>query len=202
MKAAQGVVEWLRAIDGYQGRPVVRAALQLEPLVLVRPGELRTAEWADFDLDLAEWHIPAERMKTRQAHLVPLSTQAVTQLRALQSLTGDGRHVFPGTHDQTQPMSDTVVRATWRHLGLAADTLSRYDFRDMARSILSDVLQAPQDLIELQLARADTDSAGRRYSHVTQLAERRVMMQRWADFLDGLRAGGYQIPAPRKQGAA
>ena len=184
----------LRAIDGYQGYFVTKCALRIAPMVFVRPGELRKAEWAEIDLDKAEWNIPAERMKMREPHLVPLSTQAVEVLRELHALTGDGRYVFPGARTNGRPMSDNAILAALRRMGFAKDEMSGHGFRAMARTILDEVLQVRPDFIEHQLAHAVRDPNGRAYNRTAHLEERRKMMQIWADYLDGLKANGVLVP--------
>ncbi len=186
--------ELLRAMDDYQGYFVTKCALRLAPLFFVRPGELRKAEWAEFDLNKAEWNIPAERMKMREPHLVPLSTQAVAILRELHPLTGHGRFIFPGARTNGRPMSDNAVLAALRRMGFAKDEMSGHGFRAMARTILNEVLQVRPDFIEHQLAHAVRDPNGRAYNRTAHLAERRKMMQQWADYLDKLKAGAEVIP--------
>ena len=156
-KAVAGL---LRAIDGYEGYFVTKCALRLAPLFFVRPGELRKAEWSEIDLDKAEWNIPAERMKMREPHLVPLSTQAVLLLRELHALTGSGRYVFPGARTDDRPMSDNAVLAALRRMGFARDEMSGHGFRAMARTILDEVLGVRPDFIEHQLAHAVRDPNG------------------------------------------
>lgn len=177
----------LRAIDGYSGNLVTRSALRLAPLVFVRPGELRQAEWAQIDLAAAEWNIPAERMKSRQPHLVPLSRQAVAILSELQPLTGHRQYVFPGGRSPKRPMSDNAINAALRRMGFDADTMTGHGFRAMARTVLDEVLHFRPDYIEHQLAHAVRDPNGRAYNRTAHLAERRKMMQAWADYLDWLR---------------
>lgn len=184
----------LRAIDGYEGALVTRCALRLAPLLFVRPGELRHAQWAEFDLDKAEWNISAARMKMKQAHLVPLATQAVAILRELESLTGSGRYVFPGARAASRPMSDNAILAALRCMGFAIDEMSGHGFRAMARTILDEVLGVRPDFIEHQLAHAVRDPNGRAYNRTKFLPERRAMMQQWADYLDGLKAGAIVVP--------
>ncbi len=179
----------LRAMDDYQGTFVTKCALRLAPLVFVRPGELRKAEWVEIDLDKAEWNIPSERMKMREPHLVPLSAQAVQILRELYELTGHGRYVFPGARTNGRPMSDNAILAALRRMGFAKDEMSGHGFRAMARTILDEVLQVRPDFIEHQLAHAVRDPNGRAYNRTAHLAERRKMMQQWADYLDKLKAG-------------
>jgi integrase len=183
----KAVAELLRAIDGYQGSLVTKCALRLAPLLFVRPGELRQAEWAEIDLDKAEWNIPAARMKMREAHLVPLPMQAVDILRELQALTGEGRYVFPGARTNGRPMSDNAVLAALRRMGFAKDEMSGHGFRAMARTILDEELGVRIDFIEHQLAHAVRDPNGRAYNRTAHLSERRKMMQLWADYLDKLK---------------
>jgi integrase len=187
--------ELLRVIDGYQGTLIVKCALRLAPLVFLRPGELRKATWTEIDFERAEWNIPAERMKMRQPHLVPLSRQAVEILRELHALTGRGDFVFPGERSRSRPMSDNTVNAALRRLGYDTTTeMTGHGFRAMARTILDEVLGVRPDFIEHQLAHAVRDPNGRAYNRTAHLAERRKMMQQWADYLDGLKAGADVIP--------
>ena len=184
----------LRACDDYQGSFVTKCALRLAPLVFVRPGELRKAEWMEIDLERAEWNIPAERMKMREPHLVPLATQAVAILTELLALTGGGRYVFPGARTNGRPMSDNAILAALRRMGFAKDEMSGHGFRAMARTILDEVLGVRPDFIEHQLAHAVRDPNGRAYNRTAHLVERRKMMQQWADYLDKLKAGADVIP--------
>lgn len=190
----KAIGELLRAIDGYQGYFVTKCALRLAPLVFVRPGELRKAEWVEIDLDKGEWNIPAARMKMREPHLVPLSTQAVEILQELHALTSHGRYVFPGARTNGRPMSDNAVLAALRRMGFAKDEMSGHGFRAMARTILDEVLGVRPDFIEHQLAHAVRDPNGRAYNRTAHLIERRKMMQQWADYLDKLKAGAEVIP--------
>ena len=194
------VGELLRAIDGYTGQPVTLAALKLAPLVFVRPGELRMAEWSEFDLDGAVWRIPGERMKMKAAHIVPLSSQAVTVLRELQLLTGSGHYVFPGIRSASRPMSENTVSAALRRLGYGKDEMTGHGFRSMAASRLNE-MGWNADAIERQLAHAESNKVREAYTHAAQyLDERKRMMQGWADYLDALRAGGDVVPFKRKAG--
>ena len=186
------VAELLRAFDGYQGTLTVCCALKLAPLTFVRPGELRRAKWADFDLDAAEWRFTVT--KTDSAHIVPLAKQAVDILRDLHAVTGTGSYVFPGARSVTRPMSDNAILAAMRRLGIPADEMTGHGFRAMARTILDEVLGFRPDLIEHQLAHAVRDPNGRAYNRTAHLPERRKMMQAWADYLDGLAAGGEVVP--------
>lgn len=180
------VAELLNAIDGYHGSFVVRSALQLAPLVFVRPGELRKAEWSEIDLDAAEWRIPAERMKMRDAHIVPLSTHAVAILKELKPLTEHSRYVFPSIRTTTRPMSDGTINAALRRLGYDSDHHVGHGFRAMASTLLNE-MGWPPDVIERQLAHAPRNKIRAAYNRAQHLAERRKMMQAWADFLNGLR---------------
>lgn len=185
----------LRACDGYQGSFVTKSALRLAPLVFVRPGELRNAEWTEIDLERAEWNIPAERMKMREPHLVPLSTQAIAILQELNAVTGGGRYVFPGARTNGRPMSDNAILAALRRMGFAKEEMSGHGFRAMARTILDEVLGVRPDFIEHQLAHAVRDPNGRAYNRTAHLAERRKMMQQWSDYLDKLKDRADVIPS-------
>jgi len=189
----------LRAIDGYTGSFVVKSALRLAPLFFVRPGEeLGKAEWAEFDFNNAEWIIPAPRTKTkRQDHIVPLSTQAITILLELKPLTGCSKYVFPCHRSNARPMSNNAINAALRRMGFDKDTMTGHGFRAMARTILDEVLNQRVDYIEHQLAHAVKDPNGRAYNRTAHLVERRKMMQLWADYLDGLKAGAKVIPLRR-----
>jgi integrase len=195
-----GVGELLRAIETSNAGPVVKSALRLAPLLFVRPGELRQARWEEIDLDAAEWNIPAERMKMRLPHLVPLSKQAVAILRELHPITGGEhrKHVFPGRTDETA-MSNNAVRLALRRIGYDKNEMSGHGFRAMARTILDEQLGVRPDFIEHQLAHRVRDPNGRAYNRTAHLDERRKMMQQWADYLDKLREDD---PMKRKSGEA
>lgn len=186
----------LRAIDGYRGTPEVRAALQLAPLVFVRPVELRTAEWSEFDLDAAEWRIPAEKMKMRAPHIVPLSVQAVAILRDLYNLTVGGKYLFPGVRSPRRAMSENTVNAALRRLGYTSDQMTGHGFRSMASTLLHEQ-GWKHEAIERQLAHAERNEVSASYNYAEYLPERRKMMQAWADYLDVLHeqrnvvAGGF-----------
>lgn len=186
----------LRAIDGYQGTFVICCALKLAPLLYCRPGELRHMEWAELDLEAGEWEIPGAKLKgrttrkgSRDPHLVPLSHQAVEILRQLQPLTGRGRYVFPSARGADRPMSDNAVLSALRRLGIEKNEMSGHGWRATARTIGAEVLNFRPDLLEAQLAHTVRDPNGRAYNRTTFVAERRDMMQRWADYLDQLRLG-------------
>ncbi|MFU8858390.1 MAG: tyrosine-type recombinase/integrase [Deferrisomatales bacterium] len=190
------VGELLRAIDGFEGTFVVRCALRLAPLVFVRPGELRRAEWAEVDLDAAEWHIPAEKMKAGGKHIVPLSRQAVAILRELHPLTGSGRYVFPSVRTGTRPMSENTVNVALRRLGYARDEMTGHGFRSIASTLLNEQ-GWHRDAVERQLAHAPRDKTRASYNYAEHLPVRRKMMQAWADYLDGLRKRGEVVPIRR-----
>ena len=179
----------MRSIFDYVGHPTTIAALKLSPLVFVRPGELRTMEWAEVDLDAAEWRIPGSKMKMKVDHLVPLSKQAAELLRGVQPMTGHGRYVFPSLRTGERPMSENTINAALRGMGYSAEVHSAHGFRAMARTIMDEVLGERVDLIEHQLAHAVKDVNGRAYNRTAHLPARRVMMQTWADYLDKLRIG-------------
>lgn len=191
------VGELMRAIDSYPGGLVVRCALQLAPLVFLRPGELRQAEWTEFDLEGALWRVPAARMKMREEHIVPLPVQAVAILRELQPLTGGGRYVFPGHRSRKRPMSDAAINAALRRMGYDKDTMTGHGFRAMASTRLNEMGWA-SDVIERQLAHAERNKVRAAYNRAQYITERTRMMQAWADYLDGLRAGGEVVPFKRK----
>lgn len=197
----KAVGELLRAINGYRGSLVTKCALRLAPLLFVRPGELRNAEWCEFDLERAEWNIPAARMKMREPHLVPLSRQALEVLAELKAVTGGGQYLFPGARTPKRPMSNNAVLAALRRMGYGKEEMTGHGFRAMARTILDEVLKVRPDYIEHQLAHAVRDPNGRAYNRTAHLAERREMMQRWADYLDRLVAGACVIPMQRSAAA-
>jgi integrase len=194
----------MRAIDGYQGQFVTRCALTLSPLLFVRPGELRAAEWPEFDLEAGEWRIPASKMKMRQAHIVPLSTQAIAVLKELIPLTGQGiagkpeapRYLFPGARTRTRPMSNNTVNAALRRIGYTGGQMTAHGFRATARTLLAEQGWQP-DAIERQLAHKASGPLGAAYDRAQYLSERRRMMQAWADYLDALKRGAEVIPLLR-----
>lgn len=182
------VGEVLRALDGYEGTLPVRCALRLAPLVFVRPGELRQAQWKDIDLENAEWRYLVT--KTHTQHIVPLSKQAVQILKELKPLTGHGQYVFPNPRypKGDRAMSSNAIVAAMRSMGIGKEELSCHGFRAMARTILDEVLGFRPDFIEHQLAHRVRDPNGRAYNRTAHLPERRKMMQEWADYLDKLKA--------------
>lgn len=195
----------LRAIDGYSGSPITRAALMLSPLLFVRPGELRAAEWPELDLDAGEWRIPARKMKMRQPHIVPLSSQAVAILRDLQPLTGGvifgkpdaPRYVFPGARTRMRSMSNNTVNASLRRIGYTGEQMTAHGFRATARTLLAELGWLP-DAIERQLAHKASGPLGAAYDRAQFLKERKKMMQAWADYLDKLRTNANVVPIKRR----
>jgi integrase len=182
------VGELLRAVDGFKGTLIVQCALKLAPMLFVRPGELRQARWNNFDLDKAEWKYLVTKTKTE--HLVPLPSQAVTILRDLHALTGDSDFVFPGARSNGRAMSDAAINAALRRMGYDTKTeITGHGFRAMARTILHEVLGIPPEVIEHQLAHKVPDALGSAYNRTKFLPARKEMMQRWADYLDKLKAG-------------
>lgn len=193
----------LRAIDDYGGDHVTRCALKLAPMVFVRPGELRAAEWAEIDTEAAEWRIAAERMKMRAPHIVPLSRQALAVIAELRPLTGSGRYLFPGLRSPKRPMSENTVNAALRRMGYTKDEMTGHGFRSMASTLLNE-MGWHRDAIERQLAHAERDNVRAAYNYAEHLPERRRMMQAWADYLDSLRNGGERVTPlhrARQQGA-
>lgn len=179
------VGEMLRVLEGFAGTSVVGAALRLAPLLFVRPGELRQAEWSQFDLDRGEWRYIVSKTKTE--HLVPLATQAVEILRELRALTGRCRFVFPG-RDRSKPMSGAAINAALQRLGFDTKTeITGHGFRAMARTILHERLRFPAEIIEHQLAHRVPDMLGAAYNRTRFLDDRVAMMQAWADYLDWLK---------------
>jgi integrase len=183
----------LRSIDSYRGSIVTRCALQLAPLVFVRPGELRHAEWSEINFETAEWRIPAEKMKAGVLHIVPLSRQALDVLREIHPLTGPGRYVFPSPRTDSRPMSSNAVLSALRRMGYEKDEMSGHGFRSMASTLLNEQ-GWNRDAIERQLAHAERNSVRAAYNYAEFMPERKKMMQAWADYLDGVKAGAKIIP--------
>lgn len=188
----------LRALDSYSGQFITRCALRLAPLLFVRPGELRNAEWSELDLDGAVWRIPAGKMKMREAHVVPLAPQAVAILRELEPLTGRGGYVFPSLRTADRPMSENTINAALRRLGFDKGTMTGHGFRAMASTRLNEMGWAP-DVIERQLAHAERNKVRAAYNRAQYMAERQTMMAAWADYLDGLRAGTANVVAFKRK---
>ncbi len=195
------VGELLRAIDTYQGHFITKCALRLAPLVFVRPGELRKAEWSEIDFQESEWRIPAERMKMREQHIVPLSRQAIEILQELEPLTNRGlegkpdapRYIFPGGRTRERPMSDNAVLAALRRMGYSKDEMSGHGFRSTASTLLHEKGWNHQ-AIERQLAHAERNAVSAAYNFAEHLPERRKMMQAWADYLEALKLNINVVP--------
>ncbi len=183
-----GLGALLRAIDGYEGAPEVRMALQLLAMTFTRPGELRCAEWTEIDLVAGLWTIPAIRMKMRRPHRVPLAPQAVTLLRSVRNISGNRALVFPGTRDPNRPLSENTLNAALRRLGYGADDMTSHGFRAAASSILNESSKWNPDAIEAQLAHVEGNAVRRAYARAEYWSERVEMMNWWADQLDLLRA--------------
>ena len=194
------VTELLRSIDDFKGSIVVRAALWLAAYTFVRPGELRHMEWSEIDLEAAMWDIPAGKMKMKVSHFVPLCGQSLDLLRELQPLTGGGKYVFPCNRSAARAMSENTINAALRRMGYEKEEFTGHGFRAMARTLLDEKLKFPSSHIEAQLAHAVKDANGRAYNRTTFLDDRKKMMQRWADYLDSLKAVAKVIPFKRAMG--
>ncbi|MBL1320106.1 MAG: tyrosine-type recombinase/integrase [Methylophaga sp.] len=186
----------MRAIQDYSGSFITATALKLSPLLFVRPGELRQAEWKDIDLEKAEWRIPAEKMKMRVLHIVPLSKQAVEIFKDIQPLTGRDKYVFPSNRTVTRPMSNNTINAALRRLGFTKEEMTAHGFRSMASTLLNEQ-GWNGDAIERQLAHSEGNGVRAAYNYAQHLPERKKMMQSWADYLDGLATGADVIPINR-----
>ncbi len=181
----KAISELLRAINGYQGNFLTKCALKLAPLLFVRPGELRRAEWSEFNFESNEWRIPAEKMKGRIMHIVPLSTQAICILEELKPLTGNGQYVFPGARSLKRYMSENTLTAALRRLGYTKEEMTAHGFRSMASTLLNEQ-GWNRDAIERQLAHAERNNIRAAYNYAEFLPERRKMMQHWSDYLTSL----------------
>ncbi|MDA8152312.1 MAG: integrase arm-type DNA-binding domain-containing protein [Acidithiobacillus sp.] len=183
---AEDIGDFLRRAKQYRGGPVVSAALLLQALWFVRPGELRKAEWNEFDLKNQAWNIPKEKMKMREPHLVPLSTQAIAILEKLRAITGQTAFVFPGGRSTEKPLSENAVLMALRIMGYAKDQVTGHGFRATARTFLDEELGFRPEVIEMQLAHTVKDHLGRAYNRTHYLQERQRMMQVWSDWLTDL----------------
>jgi integrase len=188
--------ELLRTIDGYEGQGLTKQAMQLSALLFVRPGELRHADWAEFDLDGALWIIPPEKMKMRKAHHVPLSRQSVALLKELQAITGPSGFVFPSVRTRARPMSENTINAGLRRLGYTSDEMTAHGFRAMASTLLNESGKWHPDAIERALAHGDSDKVRAAYHRGAHWQERVEMAQWWSDYLDHLRKGADIVPFP------
>jgi integrase len=198
--SAADLPEFTRKLEAYDGQLQTRFALKLQVLTFVRPGELRAAEWPEFDLEAAEWRIPAERMKMRAPHVVPLSRQAIVVLGELKPLTGGGRFLFPNQHKPGACMSDNTMLYAIYRMGYHSRATG-HGFRATASTILNEQGWRA-DAIERQLAHAERNKVRAAYHRSEYLDERRKMMQAWADYLDGLRAGAKVSPIKKAAKAA
>ncbi len=182
----QGVAQLMRAISSFRGSFITQCALQLAPLVFVRPGELRQAEWQEIDFDKQEWRIPAKKMKMKEQHIVPLAHQAIEILKAVQPLTGNYKYIFPSIRSTARPMSENTVNAALRRMGYEKDEMTGHGFRSMASTLLHEN-GWPHEAIERQLAHAERNKIAAAYNFAEHLPKRREMMQFWADYLEGLK---------------
>lgn len=187
----------LNAIDEYTGEIVTLYALKLAPLVFVRPTELRHAEWKEINIENAEWRIPAEKMKMKDEHIIPLSQQVIDIFQDMEPITGKGQYVFPSVRSRSRPMSDNTVNAALRRMGYTKEELTAHGFRAMASTLLNEQGFKP-DVIERQLAHAERNKVRAAYNRAEYLPERRIMMQHWADYLENLKNGANVIPIGQK----
>jgi len=176
----------MRAIDGYSGHAITLLALKMTPHVFVRPGELRRAEWDEFDIENKVWSIPADKMKMRRPHRVPLSRQVMAILEELDALTGDGKYLFSSFRSRWRPMSENSINAALRRLGYSQEQMTAHGFRAMAATLLNEMGTWSADAIERQLAHQET-GVRRAYAWGEYWDERVEMMQHWSDHLDVLR---------------
>ena len=180
------VGQLLRDIDRYEGYFPLVCALKLAPMVFTRPSELRAAEWKEFDLTKGEWRIPAERMKMRETHIVPLSRQALTVLEELRLYSSDGKYLFPSIRTSVRPISDATMLNALRRMGYEKHEMSVHGFRSLASTLLNES-GYNADWIERQLAHSERNGVRAAYNYAEYLPERRRMMQEWADYLDELK---------------
>ncbi|HLF97638.1 MAG TPA: site-specific integrase, partial [Methylococcaceae bacterium] len=188
------VGELMRNIEAYNGTLVTRCALKLSAYTFCRPGEICHMEWAEIDVDKAEWRIPAHKMKMRAIHIIPLSRQAIATLEEIRPLTGHGKYVFPSERAPSRCMSEVTILAALRRMGYTKDQMTAHGFRSMASTRLNESHLWHRDAIERQLAHAERDEIRAAYNYAEHLPERRKMMTWWADYLDGLRDGAKVLP--------
>jgi integrase len=189
----KAIGELLRAIDQLNGSPIVKAAMRMAPLLFVRPGELRNAEWSEIDFDKAEWRIPAKKMKLKQQHIVPLSHQVIDILNEIYPITNCSNYIFPSVRNYSRAMSDNTLNVALRRLGYTKDQMTAHGFRSIASTLLNEQ-GWNRDAIERQLAHAERSSVRSAYNYAEYLPERKKMMQSWADYLDQLRLGAKVLP--------
>ena len=180
------VAQLLRNCDSYEGYFPIICALRLAPLVFVRPTELRAAEWSEFNLESKEWRIPAQRMKMKQMHIVPLAKEAMAILEELHAYSGSGKYLFPSIRTETRPLSDATLLNALRRMGYAKDEMCTHGFRSIASTLLNE-LGYNRDWIERQLAHGERNDVRAAYNYAEYLPERRRMMEEWADYLTNLK---------------
>ena len=190
----------LRAVDAYDGQPAVRLALKLLPHMFPRPGELRTAEWNEFDLKAALWTIPAEKTKMRRPHKVPLTAQVLEMLAELEPITGGGNYLFPSIRSAERPITDNTLNAALRRLGFSKDEVTAHGFRATASTLLNEMGKWNPDAIERQLAHIESNDVRRAYARGAHWDERVKMMRHWSNFLEGLQTGAQILKGNFKQG--
>lgn len=188
----------LRACEGYTGHFATRCALRLSFLVMLRPGEVRKAEWLEIDLERAEWRIPSTKMKMREEHIIPLSRQAIAIFEEIKPLTGTSRFVFPSVRSHARPMSENTITGALRRLGYTGEEMTAHGFRGMASTRLNEAHLFHPDAIERQLAHGEQNSVRAAYNRAQYLPERVKMLQWWADYLDSLKEGAAVVPFQRK----
>lgn len=187
----------LRSIRGFSGSYITKCALQLAPLVFVRPGELRHAEWPEIDFDKKEWRIPGHKMKMGEVHIVPLSRQAIEILQSIHPLTGDSQYIFPSIRSSARPMSENTINGALRRMGYEKDEMTGHGFRSMASTLLHEH-GWPHEAIERQLAHAERNKVVAAYNYAEHLPKRKEMMQWWADYLDELAVGAKVVSFQKK----
>lgn len=185
----------LRAVDAHEGQPVVRIALKLLPHMFPRPGELRLAEWKEFDFETAVWTIPAEKMKMRRAHKVPLTEQVLDLLAELEPISGDSKYLFPSVRSADRPITDSTLNAALRRLGFGKEEVSAHGFRATASTLLNEMGKWHPDAIERQLAHVESNDVRRAYARGTHWDERVKMMRHWSNYLDALQSGAKILKA-------
>jgi len=190
----------LRAVEAHEGNPAVRIALQMLPHVFVRPGELRMAEWSEFDMQDAVWTIPAAKTKMRRPHKVPLSKQVLDLLAELRLMTAAGQYLFPSIRSASRPITDNTINAALRRLGYDKTEVTAHGFRATASTLLNEMGKWHPDAIERQLAHVEGNDVRRAYARGTYWEERVRMMQHWSNYLDGLRVGGRVLKANFNRG--
>lgn len=198
----QKLGEFLRATDAFEGSPITKFAMMIAPHVFVRPGELRHAEWAEFDLEAAIWEIPAGKMKARRAHCVPLSPQVLALLKQLRKLTGDRRYVFPSLYTPTRPMSENTLNVAFRRMGFGKDEVTAHGFRATASTLLNESGKWNPDAIERALAHGDSNATRGAYHRGLYWDERVKMSRWWSDYLDVLKSGADILKFPSREGAS